>query len=153
MVLVAARLETPSLADWLLEHALPALALTALLIAAWLWRTVPRFGPVAPDPAPVRRRLLDHLRASGRFYWQRRGGDRLLVAARDACLRKLARSHPVLVELPRAERAGRLAALTGISATRVDAALHGDARDALQFTDAVGVLQQIEERLVRKIQS
>jgi hypothetical protein len=150
-LLVAARLETPSLFNVLIERALPALALSVLLIAAWLWRRVPRFGPVKPDPAPVRRRLLDHLRASGRFYWQRRGADRLLAAARDACLRKLARSHPGLADLPRAERAGQLAVLTGVSAARVDAALHGGAADALQFTDAVGVLQQIEERLVRKI--
>jgi hypothetical protein len=76
-----------SLLRWLADHAWPLGAAAALLLAVWLWRVASRFGPVAPDPEPARRRLLDHLRASGRFQWSRRaerprrGGARGRAAA------------------------------------------------------------------------
>jgi hypothetical protein len=60
------RQERLSLWGFLREHAAPVLAAAGALLALWLWNIGPRFGPVAPDLPPVRRRLLDHLRASGR---------------------------------------------------------------------------------------
>jgi len=83
-----------SLWSFLTEHALAALAAGVALLVAWLWRIAPRFGPVAPDAPPVRRRLLDHLRASGRYYWALDLRERLLVAARDAALRRVLRAQP-----------------------------------------------------------
>ena len=83
---------------------------------------MPRFGPVAPDAPPGRRRLLDHLRASGRYYWTQGLRSRLVVAARDAALRRIARAQPDFAAAPQAERVARLASLAGIS--REEAALH-----------------------------
>ncbi len=107
--------ERLSLWSFLTEHAAAALASTALLLALWLWSIMPRFGPVAPDLPPGRRRLLDHLRASGRYYWVKGLRSRLVVAARDAALRRLARAQPDFAVAPPAERASRLAALIDIS--------------------------------------
>jgi hypothetical protein len=108
------RPERLSLWGFLVQHAAPVLAAAAALIAAWLWRLAPRFGPVRPDPAPARRRLLDHLRASGRFYWAQGLRGRLLAAARDAALRRIARAQPDFVQAGQAERAARIAALAQI---------------------------------------
>ena len=152
-VLLVPWLEAPSLLEWLLEHAAAALAMAAALLAAWLWRIAPRFGPLRPDPQPARRRLLDHLRASGRFHWKRGGAGRLLDVAREACVRRIARAHPLVADLPRPERVKALAALTGIELAALDLALYGSASDPLQFTKAVRVLQRIDESLVRKIQN
>jgi hypothetical protein len=104
-----------SLWGFLTEHAAPALAASGLLLALWLWAIVPRFGPVAPDAPPGRRRLLDHLRASGRYYWVKGLRSRLVVAARDAALRRIARAQPDFATAPQAERATRLASLIGVS--------------------------------------
>ena len=86
----------------------------AALVALWLWRIAPRFGPVQPDPPPARRRLLDHLRASGRFYWAQGLRGRLIVAARDAALRRIARAQPDFAQAGQAERTARVAALAEI---------------------------------------
>ena len=109
------RIERLSLWQWLTEHALAVLISSAALLVLWLWRIGPRFGPVAADLPPARRRLLDHLRASGRFHWNNRGRDRLAEAAREACLARLARAHPGFAALPPGERAAQLAAYAGIS--------------------------------------
>jgi hypothetical protein len=104
-----------SLWGFLGEHAAPVLAAAAALLLAWLWRIGPRFGPVVPDTPPARRRLLDHLRASGRYYWSQNLRSRLVVAARDAALRRMTRAHPDFAAATSAERAARLAELAGIS--------------------------------------
>jgi hypothetical protein len=109
------RPERLSLWDFLARNALPALVATGLLLFAWLWRIAPRFGPVPPDLPPARRRLLDHLRASGRYFWAKGLRNRLVVAARDAALWRLARAQPDFAVAPQKERVERLSNLIGIS--------------------------------------
>ncbi len=103
-----------SLWGFLVEHAAPVLVAGFLLLGLWLWRIAPRFGPVAADPPPARRRLLDHLRASGRYLWTEGARLPLAVAARDAALRRLARVQPDFALVSAAEKASRVAALAAI---------------------------------------
>jgi hypothetical protein len=109
-----------SLWGFLLAHAAAALAAAAVLLALWLWRIAPRYGTLLPDPPPVRRRLLDHLRASGRYLWARGLGGTLAAAAREAALRRVARAYPDFAVASGAERSARLVALAGL--TPADAA-------------------------------
>jgi hypothetical protein len=142
-----------SLLRWLGDNAWPLLAAAALFLALWLWRVGARFGPVAPDPEPARRRLLDHLRASGRFQWSRGGGAALLEAAREAALRRVARAYPDFAALARGEQRDRLVALFGIrpeDAQRVLAPSHP--RTPAELIAAVGVYQHIQERLTGRTQ-
>ena len=110
-----------SLWDFLVARAPGVLVAAAALVALWLWRIAPRYGTVLPDAPPARRRLLDHLRASGRFLWSRGLRARLAGAARAAALHRVARAYPDFAHAPRAEQAARLAALCGL--TSADAAL------------------------------
>jgi hypothetical protein len=139
-----------SLFDWLREQAWPALAGFGLLLALWLWRVVPRFGPLAPDPEPARRRLLDHLRASARFLWSRGGGDALAESAREAVLRRLARAQPDFAGLPAAERAKRLAAL---GVTQAEARFVLEPQRAPRpdvFAGLIGLYQYIHQQLTHR---
>lgn len=104
-----------SLWNFLTENAAPALAGFLFLLFLWVWSVVPRFGPVAPDAPPGRRRLLDHLRASGRYFWNKGLRARLVIAARDAALRRIARVQPEFGSASSNEKAKRIAALTGVS--------------------------------------
>lgn len=110
-----ARPQRLSLWRFLKENAMPVLVSAALLLLAWLWHIAPRLGPVAPDAPPARRRLLDHLRACGRFYWANNLRSRLVLAARDAALWRLARAQPDFAEAGQRERVSRLSSLVGIS--------------------------------------
>jgi len=82
------------LGDWLVEYAWRVLLVGFVLLVIALWSTMPRFGPVAVDPPPRRRRLLDHLAASGRLLWS--GGEQgvLANAAASAALAVIHREYP-----------------------------------------------------------
>jgi hypothetical protein len=140
-----------SLLGWLGANAWAVIAAAGLALVVWLWRVSSRFGPIAPDPEPARRRLLDHLRASGRFQWSRGGGSALVEAAREAALRRVARAYPDFAGLTRGEQQARLVEVFGIRAEdahRVLAPAHP--RTPGELLLAVGVYQRIQERLARR---
>ncbi len=137
-VQVYLRPERLSLWDFLKAHAAPVLAAGAALVLLWLWRIAPRFGPVAPDLPPARRRLLDHLRASGRYYWAKGLRGRLVVAARDAAMRRIARAQPDFATAPAAERLARLSSL--IAMPREDAERFMSAGGQVRGTDFIRIM-------------
>jgi hypothetical protein len=136
------RPERLSLSGFLRENAAPALLAGGLLLALWIWSIVPRFGPVAPDVPPGRRRLLDHLRASGRYYWAKGLRSRLVVAARDAALRRVTRAQPDFAAAPQADRSARLARLAGIS--KEEASRFMAAAGAMRGADFIRVTQHAQ---------
>ncbi len=136
------RPERLSLSEFLRQNAAPVLIAGGLALALWLWSIGPRFGPVAPDAPPGRRRLLDHLRASGRYYWARGMRSRLVVATRDAALRRVARAQPDFPVSPSDERTARLASLAGIS--KEDAARFMSAAGALRGADFIRIVQHAQ---------
>lgn len=136
------RPERLSLSGFLRENAAPVLVAAGLLLALWIWSIVPRFGPVAPDVPPGRRRLLDHLRASGRYYWAKGLRSRLVVAARDAALRRVTRAQPDFANAPQAERAARLAILAGIS--KEEASRFMAAAGAMRGADFIRLAQDAQ---------
>lgn len=152
-VVVAPRLAGPSLAAWVRESAPYAAMTLVLLLALWLWRVVPRFGPLRADPELARPRLLDHIRASGMFHWSRGDAGRLLAAAREACLRGVARNHPDLAELREEAQVLRFAELTALAPPDIELALRHVPGDPQQFTTAIRTLRAIDDRLNRKVRS
>ncbi len=136
------RPERLSLWGFLAENALPALVAAAALLFAWLWHIAPRFGPVPPDLPPARRRLLDHLRASGRYFWAKGLRNRLVVAARDAALFRLARAQPDFAAAPPKERMERLSNLIGISQEEANRFL--GAAGAMRGADFIRVTQHAQ---------
>jgi hypothetical protein len=149
-VLIAPRFDRPSLLAWLFNEALPAVVTAAVLLALWLAREIPRFGPVVSVHETARRRLLDHLRASGRFQWSARAAPRLLAAAREECLANIARARPALAFLDPPERGARFAELAGLPRADVELALSGDATTPRAFVAAIATLQTIEQKLARR---
>jgi hypothetical protein len=142
--------ERLSLWGFLTQHAAPVLFAVAVLVALWLWRVAPRFGPVRPDPAPARRRLLDHLRASGRFYWAQGLRGRLMAAARDTALRRMSRTQPDFAQASQAERIARIAALARIPSEEAQRFMSAGANlRGADFIRAMHTAQRIHAALER----
>lgn len=123
------RFESPPLGEWILAEAWAVVVAAALLLALWLARVIPRFGPLAPAASPERRSLGEHIVASGRFLWSR-GQDRYLVAA----VR---------------ERAMRLARLRGLPEPELPGA-GGAVGNPPEFIAAIARLAAIESGLARR---
>lgn len=137
-----------SLARWLLANAWPALAGAGALLLLWLVRIAPRFGPVAPDAPPARRRLLDHLLAVGRFHWQARRAGPLVEAAREAALRRLARLRPEFAAGTPREREEYLVRTYGLDAADARLVVAGGAapRSEGELVRLVALFQGLHER-------
>ena len=63
--------DMPPLWNLLWRHAWALVITLALFLPLTLLALMPRFGPMQPLPAANRRRILEHIYASGIFMWQR----------------------------------------------------------------------------------
>jgi hypothetical protein len=138
--------ELPPLWRWVWQRAPAVVIAASLLLLAWLLRAPHRFGPVLPAPEGPRRRLLEHVEASGHYLWKRGPREPLVQAAKQGLMRRLRRRRPDLADAPALARA--LADATGIGARTVEQAL-GDApvagREA--FTRRIQIIETLRKRL------
>jgi hypothetical protein len=138
----------PSLWRLLLRNGWMVVASAGVLLALWLWSVVRRQGPIAPDPAPARRELMEHVRAAGRLEWQRGGGLALVQAVRAALFARMRERHPSFhTQTPR-EQVAQLEALSGLPAERIDDALaYRQDRDPVRFTAKIALLEKLRRSL------
>lgn len=146
-ILLLSRLQMPTLLDWLLENAGAACIAAAMLLVLWLWRIVPRFGSAQPEAPPARRELREHLAAVARYLWRSGALATLLVPAREHFRNRLALRQPGIAARPATVQASALAALSGLPAARITAALDGRADTPHAFTDALRTLRDLERQL------
>lgn len=142
-------LESPSLPAWLAEHAPAALAALSLFVLMWLWRVVPRFGSLAPSPAPDRKSLLEHIHAVGRFYLEQRELPRVLALLRAECLELFGRRAPHAQGLDDAARLREAARMTGVRPRELAQAFGHRADTPAEFFNAVRTLASFRRRLRR----
>jgi len=96
------------------------IGLTVLLLF-WLWKSLPRFGPVRSVILHPTKRFADHLESLGHFYYGLRRQDYLLTAAQQALHHRLIETHPYLTDS--AAQITLLASRSGLPADRIHAAL------------------------------
>jgi hypothetical protein len=144
---------SPPLGDWLLNQAWPVVLATLLLVALWLARIIPRFGPLALDPPPVRRSLLEHIVAIGRFLWSRGEGAYLLEALRERVWRAASRRGIAPQAVPQAQAIEAIAQVAGLPETTARRALTAGAATAPAFVETAGQLREIEARLERRVRA
>ena len=136
-----------SLWTLLITEAWMVLAALAALVALWIWRVVPRFGPLQPDPVPAEQRLAAHLEASGRFFWKYLSPHVVYAKLRDAFDKRLAERRPGLAAMRPAERYKELARLIDARAEAVARAFEGPVQGATEFVRNVRLLQRLLEKL------
>ena len=138
----------PSLWHWLVENAPAVLISAGILLIAGLWYASLRFGPLLPEPTPIRRSLLEHLYASGRFLWKHRAEDRLLDCVRRSLKDRLTVRHPGQAALPRERLREILAERSGLDAERIERALIAGAEHRpLVFVQLMNDLETLRKRL------
>ena len=140
-------LDMQSLQQWLLKNALPALIAFAVLLVVALWRAIPRFGPLQPNPAPDRRGLVEHLAAMGRFYSMQHQLPRLMQTLRADGLELLGARAPETRGQDGATRLKSAARLTGLRPRELMQAFSAPATTPKEFTQAARVLAAFRRQL------
>jgi hypothetical protein len=143
-------LDTMSLPRWLWERAPLALVATALFLSLWLWRVVPRFGPLVPAAGVDRRSLLEHIRAVGRFHADQRRQGRLLEALRADCLELFGRVAPLARGLDGAARLREASRLTRINPRELLHAFSATPSTRHDFSNMVRTLARFRRQLTRR---
>lgn len=93
-VLLVPEEDVPGLHEQIWRHgAWVVLTLLALLVV-YLWRGGTRLGPVAVPSEPVRRSLLEHVRAMGEFIWREQDSRALWKSAVTMTRKRIARVLP-----------------------------------------------------------
>lgn len=140
--------ERPSLLRLVWEKAAWFLLSLALFVLAWLWGASRRFGPLQPPAAAARRRLGEHLEASGRYLLRHGGLATLFNASRERLLGQAQRRHPQWRTLPTAALAEQLALRARVEAAPVRRLLEGDAPDQLlPFAADIRLINRLRKAL------
>jgi hypothetical protein len=141
--------ERASLLELIWVYGAPAVVLMLLTIAALLWRTSARFGPLAPEAPRTRRSLADQIRGTGRFAI-RLGDGRALHAAAVRALQEAARRRiPGYDALAQPERIAAIATATGFDADALGSAInHTGPRRSLELAHTIAVLENARRKLL-----
>ena len=127
------------------EHGWMALIAAAALLAAWLWKSLPRFGPLRAAEESGTRDFAEHLSLTGAFLWRHRQRAQLIgplreTVTRAAVRRGLLRNDPGFLE--------KLAAFAQMDLERVRHAVLSDGvGDPRSFLRAVQDLRQLHEKV------
>jgi hypothetical protein len=143
-------IRSASLSLWALlwDRVAPFLIGIAAVVAIWLWKNLPRFGPVQPPSSEAELRAFDqHLEALGDFHWRLDQAEALLRPLRAAVLERGQRLAHALGQ-PDADIFQLLAERAGLSRERAERAMiHERPRDAAVFTRVVADLQTLHLHL------
>lgn len=124
------------------EHAwmavIPLLALTGF----WLWRHLPRFGPMRQAPVENTRDFAAHLGVIGAFHWKHRHTLRLLNPLRDAIVRAATQRGWTTETLGE-----KLGAIASLPPQRANAVLSNLPNDPQSFVSTIQDLQKIAHAL------
>lgn len=126
-----------------------ALAITAgLLLLFWILRISRRFGPLIAKESEDRRNLLEHIDASGTYYWKQKDQSPLLDSTRGAVQQQLAKRLPGWHATSQQDQIKLLAKRLNISETQLMKTLYGDASlSAYEFTETIKQLEYIRTSL------
>ncbi len=100
-----------------------ALIALAVIILAWLWKNLRRFGPVRQAELHETKHFVDHISALGQFFHRLGKSDILLKASADAVRGRAWKRFPHLVQAGDEALVPLLATSSGLPAERIRAAL------------------------------
>ncbi len=140
--------DMPSLWDWLWQHAPEIMAAGLFWLALWLWARSRRFGPPLAELPPVRRRILEHVEANGRFLWHQKQSRHLITAVRNQFITTAANRNPGWERLTDDERAELLADVTHRDIKTIRRLLaETEVRHQHEFTRMIRQYEKIRKQL------
>ncbi|MGD8925663.1 MAG: DUF4350 domain-containing protein [Thioalkalispiraceae bacterium] len=140
--------DSPSLLAIIFDKYKPAVLVFIVFVLFWIWYASRRFGPVTPDPQPVRRSMSEHIVSTGHFQWRNKNRMELLNSVQKALHEQIVQTRPLWVRLSEKELATKLAKLAGLEEQRVYKAITAKSVDKeLDFATTIEVFSTIRKKL------
>jgi hypothetical protein len=134
--------------SWRFGAPVIALLLGALILS--LWRAAPRFGPALASPESARRSLAEQIRGTGQFLLRVGDGQALHAATVRALFAAAPRRISAFASLSSAERASRLARVTGFPADALAEAInYTGARRTNELRSTIALLEAARREILR----
>ena len=80
------------------HHGWMALLGLLALIILWIWKNLPRFGPMIPQKDGGDQQFTEHIEMTGRFLWRNKAADALIAPIASHIHREIRQRHPHLAE-------------------------------------------------------
>ena len=139
----------PSLLALLWMYGAPAVMLSLVLVALFLWRGAARFGPTMAPPEPRRRSMAEQIRGSGYFAMKYGEGAPLHEAAVRALQEAARRRIPAYARLPRPQRITALGKATGMDGDAIVAAIDAASkRRPKELPNTLALLEMARRQLL-----
>ena len=136
--------ESPSLLDIIWGKFWAFILMLAALFVAWALRVSRRFGPLIPKDEEDRRHLMEHIKASGAYYWKQKQSDELINSTRVAANQRLSRRIPGWQSLTKDQQAEAVASRLSLDTRHVFQTLHGNISNSpYDFTETIKQLEYI----------
>ena len=140
--------DMPGLYAWLWRHAHEAVISTALLLLFILYASAHRFGPIIDLEPATRRRLLEHIQATGWFLWRHQHYAQLLNGMQNNLKQEITIKHPGVREMGAAAAAARLAEITDLAVDDIRHALGViQVNNKEEFTTTVRLYERLRKQL------
>jgi hypothetical protein len=140
--------DMPGLYAWLWQHAHEAVITAGIILLMILLAVSRRFGPIIDVIPTSRRRLLEHIQATGWFLWRHRHYDQLLHGMQNTLRHEMSIRHPGINQLGASTAAKRLVAFTDLSISEIMQVLGSQKiENKEQFTNTVRLYERLRKQL------
>ena len=136
--------ETANLFELIWKHFWALVITLGLLFLTWVFRVSRRFGPLIAKETEDRRNLLEHIDASGAYYWKQKEQDVLLESTRAAAQQLLAKRIPGWHALSQHDQTQLLAKRLDLPESQLSKTLYGNISSSpYEFTQTIKQLEHI----------
>jgi len=134
--------DMPPLWQWLWQYGSAFIITLSLLTLLWFYQLAQRFGPLIPQPTLDRRRILEHIQASGHFFWKH-DQQKLIQSSRESVQQKFATLFPAWHQLDQQERLKHASEYSKLSTDELQTLLYEEKK--LSADGFILLIQQLEK--------
>ncbi len=138
----------PSILALIWTHAFPVVVISLLMLILWLSGSLFRFGPLIPQPETERRQFLEHIDASGKYFWKNNQKNKLVNSTRSALDKRVSQMIPGWGQLSKQEQKNKMATILDMPESTLNNLMDTDSDlHSQDFTRLIRQLDNARKRL------
>ena len=133
--------------QWLWKNAKIPMAIFAICLFFYILKYTKRFGPTTPVESLDRRQILEHISASGQYFWRHKKQDALIKKVKAELKEVIFVKHPYLKNLQNEQFYIELSEMTGEVKAEVVNAFDSEPKNEEEFLETILTLKSLRQNL------